>query len=385
MPNIYIYMDRGDKKVYRQFRMIYKENTNELVYCVEPGATLSKTIYEEVTSYDPKFKFSPDKWERFKKIAYFGYGYKNHTDLKWYAITQYIIWLEYMPSNWEMYFVDKNHHKLENLFKNEIDEIYNLVNNSKYEPDINLYYDFNYNDDYLIKDNNNLLNRYISDLGIIKNNTLDLNNSLIPGINEVNLSLLNYQKSSYYYNPDGQNILTRGDVLLPDINFYVSVNAGKLKINECDEKTNEFLKIGATYEILDQDSEVIDTIDCKNNKCTSSYLPVGNVLIRVSNLDDEYIFDEHIYDATIYNDDVTDINICFNKKDKEKNEERKLDIVSREDNPIDTHISILNNDKVNVKTIDIPKTSKNSYVAYIVFLVILTIGLIKVLYVKIFK
>ena len=35
--------------------------------------------------------------ERVKLISYYGWGYKEHTDLKWYAITQFMIWEESYP------------------------------------------------------------------------------------------------------------------------------------------------------------------------------------------------------------------------------------------------------------------------------------------------
>ena len=71
VPNIYIYMDRVNKKVYRQFRMIYKSNTNELVYCIEPGATLSNGNYESYDEYNDVFNIPVDKFNKIKLIAYY--------------------------------------------------------------------------------------------------------------------------------------------------------------------------------------------------------------------------------------------------------------------------------------------------------------------------
>ena len=375
VPDIYIYMDRVDKKVYRQFRMIYKEGTNELVYCIEPGTTLSLLSYDKVDNYDPKFIFSPDKWELFKKIAYYGYGYNNHTDIKWYAITQYIIWKEYMPDSWDMYFVDKNHNKLENMFKNEIDEIYHLVNNSKDYPDINSYYDFNYGDDYTIIDKNNLINSFSANIGVINNNVLNLNDNLKPGINNIKLTLNNYKESAYFYNESGQNILTRGDILPSSINFKVFIQAGSIKINECDEYTGKESFNGATYEVLGLDDEVLEEITCKSNEiCKTNYLPVGALSIRVKDVNDGFIKPDQIYDVKTYNDDVSEINICLSqiKKEKEKAAKKeKEEILSYNDDSLKYD-----------KEINIPYTYKSSKMIYFILITITILLFIRALYVK---
>ena len=376
VPDIYIYMDRVNKKVYRQFRMIYKEGTNELVYCVEPGATLSTTFYDEENNYDPKFNFSSDKWELFKKIAYYGYGYKDHTDIKWYAITQYIIWAEYMPDTWDMYFVDKNHNKLDNMFKNEIDEIYSLVNNSQEYVDIESKYDFNYGDDYIVIDKNNYINRYTSSIGEINNNILNLNQNLSPGINNITLSLNDYIKSTYYYNESGQNILTRGDILKPSLSFSVFIEAGRIKINECDEETDDFTFNGATYEVLGLDGEVLEEITCKNNEyCKTNYLPVGALSIRVKDVNDGYIKPERIYDVKTYNDDITEVNICLSKVKKEK-----LDKENKKEEPEVISMNIIDNEEE--KIIDIPYTYKSSSIGYFILFSVAIITFIRVIYVK---
>ena len=67
-----------------------KEVSDDLKVCDNCGFDLEslkdyKTVYVEV---DPEV----DKKTKISMIAHFGYGYKNHTDVKWYAITQFMIW-----------------------------------------------------------------------------------------------------------------------------------------------------------------------------------------------------------------------------------------------------------------------------------------------------
>ena len=355
VPDIYIYMNRINKKVYRQFRMIYSSKTGELVYCVEPGSTLSSGVYTESFNFNQDFNISVDKWDKLKKIAYYGYKYKDHTDIKWYAITQYVIWKEVMPSNWELYFVDANHNRMDNLFIDEINELYSLVNNNPSKPNLLNEYVFNLYDDYNIVDSNNLIGSYNSNKGNIINNYIDLSNVLSVGRNDVNLVFNNYKKSLYYYNSGGQNILSRGDIFPDNINFSVYVTSGKLHINECGENDeSEF--IGGTYEVLDQDDQVVDEIICiKEKECTSKNLPVGHLNVRIKILSDLYQKNEHIYDAIIKDGEVTDIDICSYKKKALKKE-----LISDDHSDIKEQHDIEIANESEYEIINVPFTYKSS-------------------------
>ena len=67
------------------------------------------------------------------KIAYFGYGYYNHSDPKWYAISQYLIWKEADPLG-HYYFTEGLNGLEANKFQEEINEINQLIN--EYDKDI---------------------------------------------------------------------------------------------------------------------------------------------------------------------------------------------------------------------------------------------------------
>lgn len=369
VPDIYIYMDRINKKVYRQFRMIYKTNTNELVYCIEPGSSLSTGTYDEYSSYNTIFSLSKDQFEKIKLIAYYGYQYNNHTDIKWYAITQYLIWKEIMPNTWDMYFVDVNHNKLDNKFNDEINEIYNLVNNHDAAAGISSGYILNNVNEITISGTNELAN-YKSNIGKIDGNKLFINN-LEYGKNSVDLYLINYKSPMFYFNSNGQNILKRGDVLKPDINFYVYVKGGKVKIRECNEETFENDFIGGTYEILNSDDAILGEVTCNENNCISDYLPVGFHKVRVKNLSDNYEVNEHIYDIEVKDAEESEVTICsIPKKVPPKKTEGfpKDEIVAMNDEIYETSTI----ETVNEEEIDIPYTSKNS--AFKIFLPILILS-----------
>ena len=78
-----------------------------------------------------------EQWQRISLLAYYGYGYENHTSTKWYAITQILIWRTADPSG-NFYFTDGlNGSRNDSLFINEINEIESLVNNHYKVPNFN--------------------------------------------------------------------------------------------------------------------------------------------------------------------------------------------------------------------------------------------------------
>ena len=60
-----------------------------------------------------------DTLDRIKVIAYYGYGYNKHTDIKWYSITQYLIW-ETINKDTDISFIGSK-------YKSEIKELEMLV------------------------------------------------------------------------------------------------------------------------------------------------------------------------------------------------------------------------------------------------------------------
>ena len=378
VPDIYIYMNRINKQVYRQFRLIYKSGTNELVYCIEPGETLSSDEYDSYSEFNNIFNLSEEKFNRIKLIAYYGYNYKNHTDIKWYAITQYIIWKEIMPDNWELYFVDSNHNKIDNQFNNEINEIYRLVDNHNEKAGIYGGYFLNYVKNTTINGTNELVN-YETNKGIIDNNKIVLEN-LNYGQNNISLTFKNYKNPLFYYNNNGQNILLRGDVFKENINFYVYVYAGKVKVNECNEETfnNDFL--GGTYEVLNSDDALIGEIKCIGKDCIGDYLPVGYFKIRVKNLPSNYEKNDHIYDVEIKDKEISEINICsIPKKESKKQDPIKNDQEESNEIPDETPYELDNievDESEDYEVVSIPYTSKYSHIKYL-FLITLILSFIK--------
>ena len=137
--------------------------TNELVYCIEPGIMLIDGDFTEYSNlYDLNIDLSEDDWDYLTRIAYFGYRYTNHNTLKWYTITQYLIWEYIIGETGEIYFVDDNDNKITKYTK-EIKEMQELIAQSYLLPDFGLEDNdiyVKYGGSLTLTDQNNILSEY---------------------------------------------------------------------------------------------------------------------------------------------------------------------------------------------------------------------------------
>ena len=106
IPGIRLYLKTPTVEKYKKMYQIINETTNELVYCVEPGVTLKDGYFEAYQSLDFfDIDLTSEQWNYARTIAYYGYGYQERTDIKWYAATQIMIWQTVEPDS-EFYFTD---------------------------------------------------------------------------------------------------------------------------------------------------------------------------------------------------------------------------------------------------------------------------------------
>ena len=126
IPNIYLnkYNPNDNLIYYHQARMIRQTNTNKLAYCLEPFNDLNNNDNYISTEKPNKYE---NQMEYISLLAYFGYGYKNHTEPKWYAITQMLIWQVTNPNSKYYYTSTARGEKI--TFNEEEKEIYELIEN----------------------------------------------------------------------------------------------------------------------------------------------------------------------------------------------------------------------------------------------------------------
>ena len=92
VPNMYIESHSGDKMHNGAPFVITKED-GTIGYCINPYDMINTDLYYQEYDYnDNLFGLTNEQLDRMNLISYYGYNYQNHTDLKWYGITQYLIW-----------------------------------------------------------------------------------------------------------------------------------------------------------------------------------------------------------------------------------------------------------------------------------------------------
>ena len=85
---------KNGKTEYRKAKFKRRVSDNKIVYCIEPFVDMiENTNYRGYDyNYEKLLNKTKEDWTRISLLAYYGYGYKNHTESKWYPITQIMIW-----------------------------------------------------------------------------------------------------------------------------------------------------------------------------------------------------------------------------------------------------------------------------------------------------
>ena len=308
IDNIYIKYQGNGMIYYQKARFFRRVSDNIHAYCLEPFVKINESLTYE-SQINPS-TISSSTWKKISLIAHFGYKYKNHTDSKWYAITQVMIWKEIEP-NANFVFTDTLNGNPINPYQNEINEINNLIKNYQTKPS------FNNNTITLIEDqttkisdNNNVLSNYKI---ATKNFTISNNDLVIPALKEgdYKIELNREDKTSndppiFYYNNSSQNIMTSGYAEKINSLFSIKVISTSIKINKIDYDTKSTKSsgngklIGTEYDLFDSNMNKITTLVIDDTFSTSiKNLPFGKYYLKEIIPGTGYTLDPNIYDITI--------------------------------------------------------------------------------------
>ncbi len=359
-------IDEFGNKEYKKAQFIINEN-NEYVYCIEPFVKVKNNVKYEY--YEDDFEnvlgISKKLWQRINLISYYGYNYQDnyydHTNLSWYYITQILIWREIYPEG-SFYFTDTFQGEINlNLYENEINEIYNLVDNHFTIPEFNIP-EVYVNETITLKDNLNVLYKYKTDN---ENITLNNNELIVKVLNEE--QTFNLYKEMNNVNPiifisnKSQNIL-KGYINIP-VSASYKIIAKKPKGTITIKKYGESLVIndnkyyfkakeleGVTYALYSSDNELIKELTTnEHGEITYENLELGTYFLKETKTKNGYIIDEVIHK----------IELTENNNEKEvlakltliNNLEKGKLIIKKKDannlNPIkDTIFEIIFNEKI---------------------------------------
>ena len=318
-----IYMNKYDPRTqttfYQKARFFRKKTTEDFAYCIEPFVYFyPKTQYYSTTTPN---NLSIEQINRISKIAHFGYGYINHEDQKWYAITQLMIWKESDPIG-DYYFTDSLNGNRISIYENEINEINYLVNNWEAKPSLsNKVFNLVENEKLQITDD--LLNNYKSNY-----NNLTINNNYLETTplseGEYNFILTKqnaiYNRPYIFFQGEGsQNLIRTGDIEDINVNFKVIVKKTEINIQKIDQDTNSIESQGqaelnnSIFNLLDSNKNIINEIKIENNTANISNINYGTYYLQEKEPGLGYKLNTNLYEIKITVDNPTITILIPNK------------------------------------------------------------------------
>ena len=330
-----IYMVRYDKstgtKYYQKARTYRRTSDGKLAYCLQPFKKFnsSNNTYETVTTLP---EISNETLEKVRDLVGFGYGYSGHSnDLKWYAVTQLMIWQTVEPNS-EFYFTDTLNGNKTDIYTKEINSINNLIKNSYQMPSFNnqTFYGI-VGKPLTFTDTNNIIGNFsISSKDVTKKNNIITVTKENPGCYEDTFTrLYNYSSPMlFYYNPNSQHLATIGSPNNREAKVRYCFNELKLNIKKIDKDTGTTDSIGeaslkdTVFTLYNENMEKIADLALDKNMeasiSSSDYdLEYGTYYLKETKTGTGYLPNDEVYEIKFTGDNPT-IELTIENKVIEK-------------------------------------------------------------------
>ena len=285
----YITKVKNGYKKYKQMREFKRSSDNRFTYCIELWEDLNpnKSLSGYELNKDNYSNISSSVLDKVILIAYYGYGYTNHTDIKWYVITQYMIWKEIEPDT-DLYFTDTLNGNRITKYENEINEINNLINNHIKLPSFSeTTQSLKYNTWLSLTDTNKVLDNFnlsSNNLEFIKEGNIVKVKTKSVGTNTLKLIKKDTKYSSYpivYIDSSGQDLLVTGGYYPIVSTVNLILNSGSITVRKLDYDTSSTQNIGASkidgtiFQLLDNENNVLSTAEVIDGKAIFNNIPYG--------------------------------------------------------------------------------------------------------------
>lgn len=311
--NIYYTKESGTKKQTNKVRVIRNDKTNQLAYCLEPFSFLENDeIYEEeYKTYDKELNLTEEQYKRIMLLSYYGYQYKEHTEKKWYSITQILIWRT-IDKNGSYYWVNSDGNKL-NIYQNEIKELEKLVKEHEKRPSFTEEKKvFSINRMYSISDLNYVLENYsIKESNI---NAKITKNAISLYTNEEQTGKIIFEKKDrtyqmpmiIYYDKDSQDVAQLGSYTPFTIEWIFEVKSGSITVKKIDSETKDSIAQGdaslegTIYYLYDRDKVFLkELIIGSNGTTTINNLKFNKYYLKEIKSGKGYIIDQTMHEINI--------------------------------------------------------------------------------------
>ncbi len=307
--------------------MIKSTVDNRTYYCIDPTIPLEgsfegshKYIIGE-NNIKKEINITSEQYKKINLLAFYGYKYNdqkyNHSDKKWYGITQVMIWRVMRPDLTWTFKESRDAKPDKNLYKNEIKELNYLVSKHDILPsfvdqktkdkDIRLLL----NDEITLKDTNDTLYKYYLSSSLFEKIKLTKNDSSVTikgikqGREQVNFSTSSYTGDLFAFltSSNYQDVVIAGYDGLPHFSLFVDVVGGTLNIRKLDKETNasqgDATLKGAKYEIYDKDNKFVKLVETDEDGKVQTILDYGDYIIKEKNPPQGYKLDPNTYNISI--------------------------------------------------------------------------------------
>lgn len=317
IPNTFINKTKGSNTKYQQLSIIARKSDNQFVYCIEPGTPLDSNETYVGQDYDQSYvaNMTQAQWRRIQLLAYYGYGYSdsevNHNDIKWYSVTQYLIW-KTVPHGYDIYFTDSLNGNRITKYTNEIAEMEDLLNKHYATPDFGASsYQMAIGNTLKLTDKSGVLSKYeVSNNSYVSSSKSG--NDLYITANVVGNTTLSLTKRDVKYShptivyvkPGTQDIVQAGSYDPIDVNLNLNILGGRISITKkdsCGSVPNDASIEGAIYGIYDANGNKVTEITTDaNGEATSGYLPsLGKFYVQEIKASNNYLLDSTRYEVVL--------------------------------------------------------------------------------------
>lgn len=322
ISNIYIkkYKPDGYMK-YQQARFLRRSEDNKFVYCLQPYVEIDNNLpYYQVarSDYATYLNMTQEQWDRVSLLAYYGYQYNengyDHSNNKWYAITQVLIWRTVEPTSRIVFTDTLNGTEVSNKFASEIAEIESLVANHYKKPSFNTEIKVPIGKSQELVDSNGVLSNF--KVVSVENGTASINGNTLTitptSVGQVKVKLAkNTTKYStnpiVYFSNHSQNVMRVGNYDPVPASIEITSVGGRVKLYKVDGDTkNNYAQGGATlkgavYGIYNLANEKVGEITTdESGYGISDYLPdLGEFTVKEITASKGYTLDKNKYTITI--------------------------------------------------------------------------------------
>jgi len=276
---------------YEQMRMFRRKSDNTPAYCIELWENIGSNQITSMSISDYNL-LSEETWRKVELIAYYGYGYLNHIEERWYTATQFLIWKEIAKDS-NIYFTDTLNGNKTDKFLSEMNEINTLISKHYILPSFNQStYEIGLKEEIVITDQNNVLSKYrpvYFSLGEVsrQGNNLKIKGNFVGNTSIILRNGSNINQTQVYVSNTSQDLLVRGNYTPIDSIININVVAGKITLTKVDSEKDSIYPQGdaklegTTYSLYDNNQNLVEviTID-KNGQAISSNLPFGTYYLK---------------------------------------------------------------------------------------------------------